>query len=268
MKLILFTKFLKGASSPEIAELALRLGFDGLDVAVRSGHCVNPANVLETLPNAFEVWKQAGLDVPLVTLEAKTTDPQNKEVRNIFAACAETGIPFIKLGYWVWTPERHYWDEIENIRRSLDLFQQLGREYGVCSLIHTHSDEYFGSNAAAAMDLVRRFDPRYIGIYLDPAHLALDGEYFPMALDMVRDYLKIVAVKNARPVLVDGFWKTEWCTLDEGLVHWPAIVTQLRTAGYGGYLSVHGEYSASEEKDEVLKLLQHDTAYLKPLLAE
>jgi sugar phosphate isomerase/epimerase len=264
MKLLLFTKVLKGMSPQQIADVALRLGFNGLDLAVRPGHAVNPSNIEDVLFAAQELWKRAGLSLPLVTLEAGATDPVREDVERIFRACGNCGIPFIKLGYWIWNPERHYWDEVEAIRNALSKFEAMGKRYGVCTLVHTHSDEYYGVNASAAMHLVRGFDARHIGLYLDPAHLALDGEYLPMALDIARDYLKMIGVKNARYQRANGQrWARDWCALVDGIADWPQIIAALHQAGYDGFLSVHGEYSASEEPEIVLPLVEKDTAYLK-----
>lgn len=80
MPLIYFTKFLKGFSAEKVAEVAKNLGFDGLDLAIRAGQCVNPSNVQEALPKAMAVWRAAGLSVPLATLETSWVNPQTPEL--------------------------------------------------------------------------------------------------------------------------------------------------------------------------------------------
>jgi len=271
MQVIFFTKFLKGLNPEEIGTVAKELRFDGLDLAIRQGHCVNPNNVKEALPKALKTWSQMGLSVPMVTLETSWVDPDQPELQAVYEACGEAGIPYIKLGYWTWKPGQPYWAGVRAIRESLSKFRKLGEKYNVCSLVHTHSHACYGSNAAGAMHLVRGFDPRYVGIYLDPAHLALGGEYLPMALDMVRDYLKMIGVKNARHIPTTEVggprWKVDWCMLSEGLVHWPEVLRLLRDMDYKGPLSVHGEYSTSEQTAEVLKLVAQDMDYLRPYLA-
>jgi len=271
MQVIFFTKFLKGLSPEEIGAVAKKLKFDGLDLAIRQGQCVNPANVKEALPKAMATWKQMGLSVPMVTLETSWVDPKKPELQAVYEACGEAGIPYIKLGYWSWKPGQRYWAGVKAIREDLSKFRELGEKHKICSLVHTHSHACYGSNASGAMHLVRGFDPRYVGIYLDPAHLAVGGEYLPMALDMVRDHLKMIGVKNARHVLATGAegprWKVEWCPLSEGLVYWSEALRLLKDLGYDGPLSVHGEYSASEQTSEVLKLVGQDMDYLKPYLA-
>lgn len=266
MQLIMFTKFFRGLSPDEIGDIAVRMGFDGLDVAVRDGQCVSPDNVTTAMPAALARWKAHGLSAPLVTLRTDAVDPAAPDVQAIFAACGAAGIPNIKLGYWNWPGQKPYWEEVDTIRRALDGFAALGKQHGVRSLVHTHSGCCFASNAAGAMHLVRGFDPRYVGVYLDPAHLALDGEHLPMALDMVGDYLSMIGVKNARclPVENGQGWWTDFCLLADGLVDWSATVQLLHASGYDGPLSIHGEYTAIEDTATVMERVEVDMAHLKP----
>jgi len=267
MDVIFFTKFLKPLNPEEIGEAVRPLGVDGLDLAIRGGYTVNPSNVKRALPSAMRVWKEMGLSVPLATLEGGATNPDDPTTRAIFEACGEVGIPFIKLGYWGWQPREAYWEGVKTIRKALEGFASLGEANGVCSLIHTHSGHCYGLNASAAMHLVDGFDPERIGVYLDPAHLALDGEPLTMALSIVGEYLRLVGVKNVRYERTSpGHWRQVWTTLDDGLVDWEDAVRRFAEVGFDGVMSLHGEYSASEETETVLQMATADAAYLRACL--
>ena len=273
MKLIYFTKFLKGLSAEQIGETAASLGFTGLDLAIRPGQAVNSANVSSALPAAMKIWRDRGITVPLATMEGTPTDPHKKETETIYAACAEHGIPNIKLGYWLWHEgpwsgaKLPYWKGVEQIRADLAEFQRLGEKFGVRSLVHTHCDNYYGVNASSARHLVNGFDPRHVGIYLDPAHLSADGETLAMGIDISGEYLHMVAAKNVRYQLTStsgpANWKHDWCQLSEGLVNWPNALTTLKNAGYDGAISVHGEYSGPEVLAEILVKVKTDVDFLK-----
>ncbi|HYF51970.1 MAG TPA: TIM barrel protein, partial [Planctomycetota bacterium] len=197
---IYFTKFMKGLKAEEIAQKAKSIGFDGLDLAIRKGQAVNPENVTSELPKAMKTFDAHGLSVPLATLEGNAVDPDKPEIESIFGACGQAGIRLIKLGYWVWQKSDDYWARVEQIQAALAKFEKLGRKHNVCALVHTHCDEYYGSNASGAMTLVRNFDPKHVGVYLDPAHLSVDGELLPMGIAIVKSHLRMVAVKSARYV--------------------------------------------------------------------
>ena len=276
MKLIYFTKFLKGLSAEQVGTTAVSLGVAGLDLAIRTGQCVNGGNVGAALPPAMKIWRDLGLCVPLATLEGTPTVPATTETERIFAACAENGITNIKLGYWLWREGQWsgknlpYWQGVEQIRADLAVFQRLGEKFGVRSLIHTHCDNYYGMNASSARHLVNGFNPRYVGIYLDPAHLSADGETLPMGIDICGEYLHMVAAKNVRyqvtSTTAPTIWKHDWCQLSEGLVHWPNAIAALKAAGYDGAISVHGEYSGPEVLPGILEKVKADVAFLKPHL--
>ena len=276
MQLIYFTKFLKGLSPEQIAETATTLGVDGLDLAIRAGQCVNPSNIREALPKAMAVWRKSNVVVPLATLEGGAIDPSRSEIETIFAACAEQGIANIKLGYWLWKEtdwpgaRMKYWKAVDLIRVALGRFEILSEKYGIRSLVHTHCDNYYAVNASAARHLVSGFDSRHVGLYLDPAHLSLNGEILPMAIDICGEYLHMIAAKSVRWKLSSetapgkpAEWKHDWCGLSEGLINWPAALRSLHAAGYAGPISVHGEYSGPEITADILKRVSADVAFLR-----
>ena len=147
------------------------------------------------------------------------------------------------------------------------------------------------------MHLIADIDPRYVGAYIDPAHLSLDGEPLEMALDILKDRVAIVAAKNMvyHPTS-DGdttVWSHEACPLPKGLVDWRKAVASLRAVGYDGWLNMHAEYDgryapsvaargrtsaapqpwkldASGNLDDtppVVELLEPDIAYLAKIVA-
>jgi sugar phosphate isomerase/epimerase len=76
----------------------------------------------------------------------------------------------------------------------------------------------------------------------------------------------MVAVKNVAYLPAKGpdrtVWTRKWCLLREGLVDWPGTISLLRTRGYKGPLSLHGEYSGPEEQEAILKNVAEDARYL------
>jgi sugar phosphate isomerase/epimerase len=271
VRTVLFTKAFRDWSPAELSEVALELGAAGFDLAVREGHWVSPENVRRTLPKAVEAFEAEGLLVGLVTTETRLTSAHDPTARQIWRACADQGIRNIKLGYWRWARERPYWLTVKSVREDLQGFEALAREFGVRALVHTHSGGNLGSNCSSLMDLIEGCDAEFIGAYVDPAHLSLGGEPLPVGLDIVRPWLAMVAVKNARRLPSrernTTVWNTDWCLLNEGFVDWRVAVRELETAGYDGFLSLHGEYSGVDEPEQVRRRLAEDAAYLREALA-
>ncbi len=267
MRFVMFTKLLKDLDLDRLADEVQALGFDGLDLAVRPGYPVNPENVGAALPAAAKKWAARGMSVGLVTTDFDFLNPAAPGVEPLMGACAEIGCREIKLGYWVYRGE-DYWGRVEEIRKSLAGFERLCARYRVRVSIHTHSGEYYGSNCAGAMHLVQGFDPRCIGVYMDPGHLSLDGEWLPMAFSMVKEHLSLIAVKNFGWFRKEQAGGVEWTRrvvpLREGLVNWREVLRLARGAGYDGVFSLHSEYEGWTT-EEILRQTREDLRYLKDL---
>ena len=250
MHIVLNSKFFHTLSVPALAEKARELGFDGIDVCVRPDHPVNLANVETALPRAVTAWKTEGLVCPLATAPVTLTCPDAPEVEPLYAGCAAAGVPRVKIGFFPYTPGKDYWALVQAARRALEGFARVGGQYGVQTVYQVHSGPVLGSNCAGLMHLLRDLDPRWVGAYHDLGHMVLDGEDYPMGLAMVREYLSIVAVKDAyhapqpegsEPPFVPRFVK-----LGSGAVNWRRALGALKAMGFDGPVSVHTEYDFDE----------------------
>ena len=52
MEIVLFSKFFEQLTIEELGDKAYELGYDGIDVAVRPGHPIDPDNAVDVLPGA------------------------------------------------------------------------------------------------------------------------------------------------------------------------------------------------------------------------
>lgn len=246
MKMLYYSKFDHELSVEELGEKVRKMGFDGIDLTVRPGHPVNPENVGEALPRAQRIWNSQGIEVTVVATNFDFLNPEAPEAKRLYAAQSEAGVKWVKIGYWKYKRGQDYWEEVDKIRRVLEGFEKLGRKYGVKTCYHTHSGSLYGSNCADLMHLIKGFDPNYIGAFIDTGHLILDGEDYGIGLAMVKDYLSLVALKDAVYMKgeQDGEFvdRPEFVKLGGGLVPWKKFFTLLLDTGYNGPLSIHDEY--------------------------
>jgi sugar phosphate isomerase/epimerase len=250
MQIILNSKFFSTLSVRELAAKAQVLGFDGIDVNVRPGHPVNLDNVATALPEAIAVWKARGLVCPLATAPVTLVDPDAPEVESLYAGCAAAGVPRVKIGFFPFVPGEDYWARVQAARRALEGFARVGEQHGVQTVYQVHSGPVLGSNCAGLMHLLRGLDPRWVGAYPDLGHLVLDGEDYPMGLAMVREYLSIVAVKDAyyapQPTGSEPPFVPRFVPLGRGAVNWRRALGALKALNFDGAFSVHTEYEFDE----------------------
>ncbi|MEM7130748.1 MAG: sugar phosphate isomerase/epimerase [Chloroflexota bacterium] len=268
MKFIMFTKHLEGLDIHGIREALQTVGVDGADLCVRNGYPVNPDNIETALPEAAKLFADEGLSIPLVTAPGDFSRPDIDYAERYYAACGEAGVKHIKLGYWHWKPGMRYWEEVDRIRDYLDGFQELSAKTGVQTVVHNHSGRSMGLNSCAAMNLVKGFDPQHIGIFSDPGHLSICGEPIDMALDIVSDYLSILAFKDFihERMVKDGemTWAKSVRTLGWGLVDWKTTLSTLKSMNFSGAVSIHSEYS--EPTETVIDLARADTRFVRTML--
>lgn len=268
MHYVFFSKLVREYDIPRLIEALRYIGVDGVDLCVREGHPVHPGNARKALPEAAERLRAAGLSMPMVTTPGDFTNPTLPMAEDLFAACHDAQVPFIKLGYWQYKPG-NYWKQVDDARRDIEGFAHLASRFGVKACLHTHSGHFLGVNTAAVMHLVRGFDPAHIGVYLDPGHLALNGEPLSMAVDMAGEYLSLMALKDSRWVQ-GGAGKprrAEFLPIGEGFVDWREMTRLLLACSFDGPLSFHSEFEAPSTEQR-LEQTRKDVAFMRHIESE
>lgn len=246
MQTALFTKLFKGHTLDEIAELGSDLGFDGIDLLIRDGFPVTPGEP-EGIAGAVARLRDAGLSVPMATTDI--TDPGWLGAERLLAACAQSGIRTIRLGYWKYDPAVGYVSQLDAARRDLDGLEELARSTSVQLALQLHGDTLHGSGAQA-LALLEGHDPRYISAYPDPGNQVVqDGrEDWRFTFDVLKPWLSCVGVKNggwfAGQIDENGQrrWWADWLGLADGMVPWDDILFYLEQDGFDGLLTLHSHY--------------------------
>jgi hypothetical protein len=72
------------------------MGFDGVDLTVRTGGHVLPERVEQDLPKLTAILRKAGLALPMVT--TGIVDVRTPYAENVLRALKDVGIPALSLG--------------------------------------------------------------------------------------------------------------------------------------------------------------------------
>jgi len=256
--LSVFTKPWNKISLPELGEFISNLGFDGIEFPLRPGFQVEPDNAEKGLTELVKEMNNYGIKVTSV---ASVTTEQ------VFAGCAEAGIPIIRIMPKVELKDG-FFASIEKIRREIEGFYPLCEKYGVQVGIQHHFGNYL-INSMEVRYLIEQYDPQYIGAIWDAAHSALAGEEPEIGLEIVASHLCMVNLKNIFYKRVNGpeaesaKWKRYATTGRHGLSSWERIVRYLKKKKYKGVVCLCAEY---DEEDQVNRLIAEDMAYVKSSL--
>lgn len=250
MKIVLNSKFFSTLSAEQLGEKAITLGYDGIDICIRPGHRIHVENALAKLPEAARTWRSQGLICPLASAAVDVIDPNHPDTESLYAACEAANIPRLKMGFFRFSQGDEYWQVLDAARAQMEGFVSLSEKYAVQTCYQIHSGPCIGSNCAGLMHLIQGFDPQYLGAYPDLGHLVLDGEDYAMGLSMIRDYISVVGIKDAKYTLQpEGHtppYIPEFIKIGEGCVDWQRCLRILKDLDFKGPLSVHTEYSFNE----------------------
>jgi sugar phosphate isomerase/epimerase len=227
---------------------------------VRTGFPVNPDNVGKALPEAVRIFADHGLKI--YSIASDLTEP-------IFQACAEAGVPLVRI--CVPIPKGRGYMETETARKR-DYAEMVPwlEKYGVTVGIQNHCDRWV-ANAMGIRHLIEDFAPRHFSAVWDAAHGALSGEDPDLGLDIVWSHLRMVNLKNARwertngPEATHAEWRHYWCAGREGLASWPWVARELAARDYRGPVCFTAEYSDEKAVD---RLIVEDLAFARGLFAE
>jgi sugar phosphate isomerase/epimerase len=252
-----FTKPWRTQSLAELGQFIKTLGFDGLEFPLRDGYQVEPASAAKELPRLVKSMSESGL---------KVTSVASGTEEKIFAACADAGIPLIRIMVRA-DLKAGYLKSIERQKRELDAVIPLCEKYRIKVGIQHHYGPGV-NNSMELRELVAPYDPRYVGAIWDAAHSALAGEEPEQGLDIVWSHLCMVNLKNAFYKRVNGpeaenaEWKRHFTSGNQGLASWPRVTNYLKERGYQGVICLTAEYSDETQTD---RLIAADLQYAKSL---
>jgi sugar phosphate isomerase/epimerase len=257
--LAVFAKPWKHLSIPELARHIRKLGFEWIELPVRPGFPCEPEKIEKLLPEAVRVLGEEGVKVLNITASLPLTDEK------LYAGSLQAGIHMNRVIFDRQEAE-NYWDAEKRARKILDEALPFCEKYGYQIGVQNHFGRCVPVNAMGMHNLVKDYDPRYVGAIWDPAHNALEGEDPESALDIVASHLCVVNLKNAfwkrvnGPESQEAKWGVYWTTGRQGRASWPRVATKLKQMAYKGPVCLSGEYT---EEMEVDRLIVEDLAYAK-----
>lgn len=260
-KLALFTKPWKTLSLPDLAQHIRSLGFDMIELPLRTGFQVEPANIERDLPAAVKLLDEQGIRVLNVTADLPLDDER------LYSACAEAGIGLNRIMFR--QGDRDYWSAEADARRQLDAALPFCEQYSFQLGIQNHSGRFVPVNEMGMYHLVKDYDPRYVAAVWDPAHNALEGMNSDSALDVLAAHLCVVNLKNGYWRRVSGpeadvaEWKIYWTSGAQGRASWSRVIAKLKAIDYRGPICFSAEYTDEERVDE---LIVKDLAFARGLL--
>ena len=194
----LFSKHLQFLDYEEMCDQAARMGFAGLDLTVRPGGHVEPAEATRQLPRVGTALARAGLAPVMFTSALTRADSAHAEAT--LASAAEVGFRQVRLG-WPKFPEGIAPDQgIESLRASVAELAQLLAKHGLRGAFQNHAGRGYVGASIWELHLLLKDIPRdLIGIQYDIRHATVErGISWEQEFALAAPNIATLAVKDFR----------------------------------------------------------------------
>lgn len=269
MKIGIFTVCMPEYEPEQCFEQVAPLGYNGLEwrVCADSGDRSNPSYwngnrnsmtpdvLIEKAPVLRSLAEKYGMEMPALGAYLNCSDMDGAEAA--FKAANACGAKNVRVNTAGYRKDRPFLEQLREVREQYGKIERLAKKYGVRAVMETHMG-LVNPTISTSMQILDGLDPAYAGVIWDPGNQVVEGsERYDMAIRAAGPYLAEVHVKNCifNPKKMAGgrvVWDTLWTSLALGRVDWPAVVAELKTNGYDGWLMIE-DFSLMQTTGEKLK---------------
>jgi len=186
-------------TADEVADAAIEMGFDGVNVTVRPypGH-VDPDNVAKELPPFVTTIRKRGLLVRSITTNISDADAG---AERIVAAASSLGITHYWWGTYRYDLKQPINEQLDALKPRVAKIAALSEKYRMTACYHTYSmPGTVGSVMWDLLSLLKPFDPKFVGFHYDTGHEShhING-LWEVNLRAAGPYIAALAVKDYAP---------------------------------------------------------------------
>jgi sugar phosphate isomerase/epimerase len=248
--LCLVSRHLQWTNMEEAVTVAAEAGCRGIAWTVRGGAHMLPENVERDLPRAVDLARKAGLATPM--LITAITDAASPRAEAILDTMRGVGIRYYRAASFRYDYAGNLEAQLDALAPRVEALARLNEKYGTTAMYHTHSGT--GNVGGGVWDLwsvLRRFDPRHVGLNYDLGHATIRGGSGWMETSRVaRRFIHGLSVKDFRWTKGGagrtlGAWAAEMVPPGDGMVDVKGMFAYFKSAGFAGPIELYQEYSVN-----------------------
>lgn len=260
----LFSKPIDNYEFGFICECTAKSGIGGLDLTVRPGGKVEPAEVEERLPKMVEEAKKFNLALDMmVTGIVTATDPLTEKVLKTASAL---GVKHYRLGYYEFDNKTGIWESLQKHKASLKEVVALNKKYSIHGGYQNHAGTRVGGPVWDLYELLRDFPPEYAGCQYDVRHAMVEGaNAWIVGMRLIAPFIKTLAIKDFTWMTVSGKPRAVTVPMGEGMVNWDLFFKTVKELNVSGPMTLHVEYPLLEKSEAQLPLIQQQEIIVRKI---
>ncbi len=241
LKVHLFSKHLQFLDIKEAAQITVELGFDGLDLTVRPKGHVLPKNVKSDLPKAIEDIKKSGSNCEMIT--TSVSDVTNSQDKDVIKIAAELGVKYYRSDWFKFKKDRSLEASLDFYKEKIQQLSKLNKNHNIVGCYQNHSGTKIGASFWEVKKILETANPDFFGVQYDIRHaLAEGGRSWPNGLQLLKDQIKTIVLKDFKWGKVNGKWQIVNVPIGEGMVDFKAYFKLLKKFELNPPVSLHLEY--------------------------
>jgi sugar phosphate isomerase/epimerase len=245
-KIDAYSRHLQWLRTPgEVAEAALEMGFDGLDITVRPypGH-VDPAKVAQELPPFVNAVRKHGLQVVAIT--TNITDADSQYAETILRTASSLGITHYWWGTFRYEANKPVMQQLDELKPRVANLAAMNAKYKMTAMYHNYAGTQIGCAIWDFLYVLKDFDPKLVGFHYDIGHAtnAGGGGTWINNLRAAGPYIAGVSVKDSylEKGQEDRDWRPHYTPLGQGNVQLGQFVSILKEINFSGPMEIQAEY--------------------------
>jgi sugar phosphate isomerase/epimerase len=260
----LFSKPLDNYDFGFMCECTAKSGIGGLDLTVRPGGKVEPAEVEEKLPKLVEEAKKYNLALDMmVTGIVSANDPLTEKVLKTSSAL---GIKHYRLGYYEFDNKAGIWESLQKHKASLKEIVVLNKKYSIHGGYQNHAGIRVGGPVWDLYELLRDFPPEFAGCQYDVRHAMVEGaNAWIVGMRLIAPFIKTLAIKDFTWVSGSGKPRAVTVPMGEGMVNWDLFFKTVKELNVSGPMTLHIEYPLLEKSEAQLPLIQQQEIIVRKM---
>jgi sugar phosphate isomerase/epimerase len=237
----IFSKHLQFLDYREMASVAARIGFDGVDLTVRPGGHVEPESVETDLPRAFGAIEAAGLRHESVTTAVEdAADPLD---RRVLEAAAAGGARYYRMNWYRFSDEKSMPETLAECARLVRGLGELNARLGLVGCYQNHAGRLVGASLWEGWRLLEEADPETMGFQYDIRHAVVEGGLsWTNGLRLAAPRIKTLVLKDFKWIEREGRNEVMNTPLGEGTVDFVELFRLLGQLGVRVPMTLHLEY--------------------------
>jgi len=276
MQVCIFSKQLQWLNYADMAKAVADMGYDGIDLTVRTDGHVIPANVETDLPKAVEAAEKAGIKIIMISTDI--SDARGANTEKVLKTAASLKIRHYRINGLNYQKDIDVPANLDLIKNKFSGIEKLNRQYGLRSDYLNHSGENFGASIWDLWLTIKDLDPAFIGSQFDIKHSTIAGPFsWPTAFKLINKYIQTMVVRDFQWEKKEDKLAVKPVPLGQGLVDFKKYFGLIKQYQVPGPISVMCDYDLggaengarilTVPKESVLNAMKKDLDILKTYLA-